>query len=183
MVTIHGKNCELKASEPKSMNSDAPRYIHGGMKPNPYVPKHFPRNMPATKGYGYHSMNNPSHGIADTYYDSRNFDQLYSGSGYQGHITSSPYGGYPYSGWEQQGAPYSPYPYANDHQYPNNPGYYPPQAAGTYNQYMYPAQPTTGYAPGYPTAGYYSQPGSDYSGGQLMQSQYRGGGDVQAWAG
>uniref|UniRef100_A0A7S1KL69 RRM domain-containing protein n=1 Tax=Stephanocyclus meneghinianus TaxID=29205 RepID=A0A7S1KL69_STEMN len=175
MVTIHGKNCELKASEPKSMNSDAPRYIHSGMKPTPYATKPVPRNMPATKGYGYH---NPGHGVVpnESYYDSRNFDQLYNGSGHQGYTTSSPYGGYPYSGWEQQGAHYSSYPYVNAHQYPSSQGYYPPQAGGTYNQYMYPAQATNGYAPGYPMAGYYRQSVPDYS-GQLMQGEYRGDGE------
>lgn len=167
MINIQGKMCEIKASEPKSMSPNAPRYVHGSaaernppqQQPHtsaPYPKPTGPVTLPVNKAYPYPTT---AHHPADRYYDSRNFDQLYSH--HTGYASNSIYG-YQYSGYEAQAPPYSPY-YGHyrdtaGHYGMSTPGYYN-GLSGPYSQYNY-AQGAGGYA-AYPT-GYYNQ--SDYSG-------------------
>lgn len=183
MINIQGKNCEIKASEPKSMTANAPRYIHGSgvQRTNPlpiqaYPPKPTP-NLP-NKAYGYPT---PPSATApnDRFYDSRNFDQLYNGRS-TAYTPSSAYGAYQYAGWEGS-YPYQYGHYARDnasHQYSSTQGYYEASSGTTYSQYNYPATHNAGYT--YPN-GYYSTP--DYATGQTnsLQGAYRSDGSLDSY--
>lgn len=153
MINIQGKNCEIKASEPKSMTSPTPRYIHGSggqrnhhhLPPNQggYVPKP-PHASPTLTAPVKVSSGMTPHLPNDRYFDSRNFDQLYNGHP-SGYATNSMYSGYQYSGWENS----YPYPYGQygrDHS-------------------PYGAQAPQGYYEGYGGQYNYSQGGYAYSDG------------------
>lgn len=188
MINIQGKNCEIKASEPKSMNSSAPRYIHGSQR-SPPTQQHQPptqvypkppvahSTLPMNKAYPYPATGMTQHPIhTDRYYDSRNFDQLYNH--HTGYASNSIYG-YQYSGYEA--SPYSPYQYGHSHQYPAAQGYY--ESSGAYSQYNY-TQAPAGYG-AYPN-GYYSGP--DYSGQTSssavptsIQGAYRSDGSLESY--
>jgi len=149
MISIQGKNCEIKASEPKSM--DTPRYIHGSgnhhRTPHPHPPTIGSWTAAKPTGAltlqqvtkGYSAPNH--HGPNDRYYDPRNFDELYSGHYAANYTPSATYGGgYQYPpGWEASYPPETTYayghhyargtdehptPHHHHHQYAHSHGYY-----------------------------------------------------------
>lgn len=152
MINIQGKSCEIKASEPKSMTSPTPRYIHGsgGPRNNNHLPSNQggyaprpPHASPTLAAPAKVSAMTP-HPPSDRYYDSRNFDQLYNGH-HSGYAPNSMYSGYQYSGWENS----YPYPYG--------------QYGGDHSSYG--MQGPHGYYEGYGSQYNYSQGGYAYPNG------------------